>query len=57
MTSELALRQADIHYQGANIDLKIQEYLTTPSKEQSVLSSIGFIMAIDIGLFIFTSVK
>ena len=57
MTSELALRQADIHYQGANIDLKIQQYLTTTSKEQSVLSFVGFIMAIDSGLFIFTSVK
>ena len=49
---ELALRHADQQYQGANIDLKIQEHLTTTSQEQSVILFEDFIMATDIGLFI-----
>ena len=51
LRSELALRKADLHYQQANIDMKIQEYLTT-CQVQSVTQSVGFIMATDIGLFI-----
>ena len=49
---ELALKHADQQYQEANIDLKIQEYLTTTSQEQSVMPLEDFIMATDIGLFI-----
>ena len=51
MSSESALKYADKHYQRAKIDLNIQEYLTT-SQEQSVMLSVDFIMATDIGLFI-----
>ena len=43
---------AGLHYQQANIDLKIQEYLTT-CQVQSVTQSVGFIMATNIGLSIF----
>ena len=52
---ELALRCADQQYQGANIDLYIQEYLTATSQEQSVMLFEDFIMATDIGLFILAS--
>ena len=51
----MALRHADQQYQGANIDLKIQEHLTTTSQEQSDMLFEDFIMATDIGLFIFAS--
>ena len=51
LSSELALRNADLHYQEANIDLKIQEYLTT-CQVQSVTQFVSFIMATNIGLFI-----
>ena len=54
---ESALSHADLHYQEANIDLKIQEYLTATSQEQSVVQFVDFIMATDIGVFILTSVK
>ena len=43
---------ASLHYQQANIDLKIQEYLTA-CQVQSVTQSVGFIMATNIGLSIF----
>ena len=43
---------ASLHYQQANIDLKIQEYLTT-CQVQSVTQSVGFIMATNIGSSIF----
>ena len=56
LTSKLALAHADLHYQQANIDLKIQEYLMT-CQEQSAELFVGFIMATDIGLFILTSVN
>ena len=51
MSIESALKHADLHYQKAQIDLKLQEYLTT-SHEQSVMLSADFIMATDISLFI-----
>ena len=51
MSRESALKHADLHYQKAQIDLKIQEYLTT-FHEQSVMLFADFIMATDIGLFI-----
>ena len=43
---------ASLHYQQANIDLQIQEYLTT-YEVPSVTQSVGFIMATNIGLSIF----
>ena len=52
-----ALTQAELNYQQANIDLKIQQYLRASSKKQSVNLFSEFIMAIDIGLFILASVK
>ena len=48
---QLALTHADQHYQWANIDLKIQEYLAASSQELSVEQLASFIMAIDIGWF------
>ena len=48
---------ADQNYQQANIDLKIQQYLTEPSQEHFVEQLAEFIMATDIGLFILTSIK
>ena len=49
--SQQALRMASLHYQQANIDSKIQKYLTTC--QESVTQSVGFIMATNIGLSIF----
>ena len=43
---------ASLHYQQANIGLRIQEYLTT-CQVQSITQSVGFIMATNIGLSIF----
>ena len=57
LSSESALACADLHYQEANFDLKIQEYLLTTSQVQSVMQYECFIMATDISLFILTSVK
>ena len=57
LSSHSALEKADLHYQQANIDLKIQQYLAATSTEQSVTLFAGFIMATDIGLFILSSVK
>ena len=48
---QLALVHADQHYQQANIDLKIQEYLAASSQELSVEQLASFIMATDIGWF------
>ena len=56
-SSRSALRHADLQYQRANIDLKIQEYIATTSPEQSVMQHLSFIMATDIGLFILASVN
>ena len=55
-TRQSSLARADVHYEEASIDLKIQEFLKT-SQEQSIMQFVDFIMATDIGLFIFTSVK
>ena len=51
-----SLAHAYVHYEEANIDPKIQEFLKT-SEEQSEMHFVDFIMATEIGLFIFTSVK
>ena len=55
MSSKSALTQAAMEYQAANIDLKIQQYLTTSSQEYSVEEFASFIMATDIGIFILAS--
>ena len=54
-SSESALTHANLHYQEANIDQKIQVYLST-SQRESVKLFVDFIMATHIGLFILTSV-
>ena len=53
---ESSLAHANVHYEEANIDLKIQEFLQS-SQEQSDIQIVDFTMATDIGLFIFSSVK
>lgn len=50
---EAALTKAALDYQEANIELKIQEYLKSLSPEDSVETFSGFIMATELGLFIF----
>ena len=52
-----ALTQAELNYQQANIDLKIQQYFMASSQKQSVKLFSEFIMATDIGSFILTSVE
>jgi hypothetical protein len=56
ISSELALTQAELAYQKANIDLKIQQFLKTSSQEHSIQLFSDFIMGIDMGLFILGSV-
>ena len=56
MSHESALKEADLDYQEANIDLKIQEYLTT-CEVQSVKEFVSFIMATNISLFILTYIE
>ena len=53
---ESALTYAELAYQKANNDLKIQEFLRASSQEHSVQLFSGFIMATDIGLIILASV-
>jgi hypothetical protein len=57
ITRELALTHADLDYQEANIDLKIQQHLMSSSQEHSIELLVGFIMATNIGLFILVSVN
>ena len=57
MSSESAITHANLHYQVANINQKIQAYLAETSTEQSVTLFAGFIMATYIGVFILPSVK
>jgi hypothetical protein len=57
MTNKSALIHADLVYQEANIDLKIQQYLMSSSQEHSIVLLVGFIMATDIGLFFLGSVN
>jgi len=49
-----ALTHAELAYREANINLKIQQFLKTFSQENPVQLQLfsGFIMGIDIGLFI-----
>ena len=51
LSPESDLVQAETDYQAANIDLRIQQYLTTPPQEHSIEGYVGFIMATDIGGF------
>ena len=57
MDAESALTQADMDYQAANIDLKIQEHLASSLQEHSVEYFAHFIMTTDIGVFILAYVK
>jgi hypothetical protein len=54
-SSKSAITQAELAYQEANIDLKIQQFLAASSQEHSVQLFAGFIMVTDIGLFILAS--
>ena len=49
---ESALTLAELDYQKANIDLKIQEYLKVSSPEHSVEEFAHFIMDTEIGMLI-----
>jgi hypothetical protein len=51
-TSKSALAQADLDYQMANIDLKVQEHLKAYSPGDTVEQFSGFIMAAEIGGFV-----
>ena len=51
LSPESALTQAELYYQEANMDLKIQQHLIASSQVHSVEQFVGFIMASDIGLF------
>jgi hypothetical protein len=57
LSPELALIQAELAYQKANIDSKIKQLLRASSQEYSVQLFSSFIMATDIGLLIPESVK
>ena len=48
---KVALMDVELHYQKANIDESIQQYITTSASEISVEKFAGFIMATNIGLF------
>ena len=56
MSRETALTNADLDYQEADVDLKIQQRIAS-SQKHSVMLYVGFIMATEIGLFILTFVK
>ena len=57
LSTESALTRAELDYQEANIDLKIQHHLKASSQEHSVEQFADFIMATDIGSFILPSFK
>ena len=52
LSPQLALTHADLAYQKANIDSKVEQHLRVSSEEHS-----AFIMATDIGVFVLGSVK
>jgi len=52
LSPESALTHAELGYREANIDSKIQQYLTPPSQEHSLELFAHFIMATDFGSFI-----
>lgn len=49
-TAETALTQAELDYQEAKMDLKVQQHLTTSSPEHAAELSAGFILTSDFGL-------
>jgi len=49
LLSKSALTHAELAYQEANIDLRIQQYLRASSQEHTVQQFVGFIMATEIG--------
>jgi hypothetical protein len=49
---KFALAQADLDYQRATIDLKVQEHLEAYSPVDSVEQSAAFIMVTEIGVFL-----
>jgi hypothetical protein len=57
LSPESALTHAELDYQKANIDLKIQQHLMASSQEHSVKQFASFIMATDLGWFILASVS
>ena len=52
LSPESPLTHAELDYLEANIDLRIQQHLSTSSQEPSFELFAGFIMATDIGSFI-----
>jgi len=48
LSPDSALTQTDLHYQEANIDLKIKQHLVVSSQKHSVMLFADFIMATDI---------
>ena len=55
LSPESALTLAELDYQEANVDLTIQQHLMASSQEHSVELFVAFVMATEIGLFIFSS--
>ena len=55
-SQELALTNAELDYQKANIDVAIQNHLLSYTPEHSIEQFASFIMSTDIGLFICPSV-
>ena len=53
---EKALTQAGQDYQDADIDLKVQEHLKAFTPEDTVEKFADFIMATNIGLFMYSSI-
>ena len=56
-SEEWALTYAEIDFKASKINQKIQEYLVASSHEHSVEKFADFIMATEIGLSIYASVK
>ena len=56
-TAEIALTQAELDYQEAKMDLKVQQHLTASSHEYTAELSAGFILATDFGLLILASIR
>ena len=51
-----ALTQSESDYEHANMNLIIQQHLVASSSEHTIKGFVAFIMATDIGSFIFASV-
>lgn len=56
-TAETALAQAELDYQEAKMDLKVQQHLAVSSHEHTAELSAGFILASDFGLFLLACVR